>query len=104
MIGPMVFTDDEAACREVDPEVFFPSTGQGSMRAMRVAKAICADCPLLEPCGDYALRHLEYGIWGAMSERQRRERRRELGIRAVVPPTVLATTPEALRKRQRRAA
>lgn len=68
---------ENAACKGVDPAVFFPEyeshTGP--------AKRICADCPVSEPCGAYAMsqRHL-YGVWAGLSERERdrlwRKRRR----------------------------
>ena len=41
----------------------------------RRAKAICASCPVLEPCLDYALTIREpHGIWGGLNEMERRAR------------------------------
>ena len=62
-----------AACRE-HPEVdFFPGQGE----ATREAKAICAGCPVREPCLAAAMRNGEkHGIWGGLSERERRRQRR----------------------------
>jgi WhiB family redox-sensing transcriptional regulator len=41
----------------------------------RRAKAICASCPVLEPCLDYALTIREpHGIWGGLNETERRAR------------------------------
>lgn len=63
----------EATCLDADPEAFFPEKG-GSTRE---AKRICAMCPVREPCLQYALEHEErFGIWGGLSERERRRLRR----------------------------
>jgi WhiB family redox-sensing transcriptional regulator len=59
----------QSRCTETDPESFFPEKG-GSTRA---AKAVCRKCEVRTECLDYALRNDErYGIWGGMSERERR--------------------------------
>ncbi len=60
---------DDALCAQTDPEAFFPEKG-GSTRA---AKAICHECAVAVACLTYALDHHEgYGIWGGLSERERR--------------------------------
>jgi WhiB family transcriptional regulator, redox-sensing transcriptional regulator len=65
----------EARCLDADPEAFFPEKG-GSTRE---AKRICAACPVREECLDYALTHDErFGIWGGLSERERRRAKRVL--------------------------
>jgi WhiB family redox-sensing transcriptional regulator len=57
----------------VDPEIFFPAKGGTS----RVAKAICAKCPVRIECLNYAMRvRVREGIWGGASERDRRRLRR----------------------------
>ena len=64
-------------CRTTAPTVFFPSDGVG----VDIARRICAECPVQEPCLEYALRHhIEHGVWGGASERERRRiaRRRRL--------------------------
>jgi WhiB family redox-sensing transcriptional regulator len=64
-----------AACRYEDAETFFPSTAQG----VAYAQAICDACAVKEECGKYALsQRIAFGVWGGMSER---ERRRILGIK-----------------------
>ena len=56
-------------CREVPPATFFPSDGVGVDDARR----ICADCPVKEPCLEYALaERVDHGVWGGTSERERR--------------------------------
>jgi WhiB family transcriptional regulator, redox-sensing transcriptional regulator len=58
-----------AACRGIDPEVFFPVTDEDAEEA----KAICATCPVREACLEYALAHREReGVWGGATERERR--------------------------------
>lgn len=67
-----------AACRDVDPELFFPvsDTGPGARQADQ-AKAVCARCPVREQCLDYALdTGLDHGIFGGTTETERRELRR----------------------------
>lgn len=63
----------EARCLDADPEAFFPEKG-GSTRE---AKRICAICPVQQECLSYALDNDErFGIWGGMSERERRRLKR----------------------------
>lgn len=67
---------DAALCAEVDPDLFFPETGEPA----EPAKQVCAGCPVREPCLDYALEHAAigaWGIWGGMTERDRRKLKRE---------------------------
>jgi WhiB family redox-sensing transcriptional regulator len=59
----------QGKCRELPPETFFPSDGVG----VEIARRICADCPVKEPCLEYALyNRIEHGVWGGASERERR--------------------------------
>ena len=76
--GPELTWQERALCAQTDPEAFFPEKG-GSTRE---AKRICARCEVKAECLAYALEHDErYGIWGGLSER---ERRRLRGARPVV--------------------
>ena len=60
---------ERALCAQTDPEAFFPEKG-GSTRE---AKRICAGCEVRSECLEYALEHDErFGIWGGLSERERR--------------------------------
>ncbi|WP_182346211.1 WhiB family transcriptional regulator [Tomitella gaofuii] len=60
---------DQALCAQTDPEAFFPEKG-GSTRE---AKRICQSCEVRAECLEYALEHDErFGIWGGLSERERR--------------------------------
>ncbi|MGH4015903.1 MAG: WhiB family transcriptional regulator [Pseudonocardiaceae bacterium] len=60
---------ERALCAQTDPEAFFPEKG-GSTRE---AKRICVGCEVRAECLEFALAHDErFGIWGGMSERERR--------------------------------
>jgi WhiB family redox-sensing transcriptional regulator len=60
----------DALCAQADPEAWFPEKG-GSLRE---AKAVCLRCPVQAECVDQALSTGErYGLWGGLSERQRRK-------------------------------
>lgn len=66
----------QALCAETDPEAFFPEKG-GSTRE---AKRICEQCEVRAECLDYALANDErFGIWGGLSERERRKLKRQAG-------------------------
>ncbi len=67
---------ERALCAETDPESFFPEKG-GSTRE---AKRICSGCEVRAECLEYALAHDErFGIWGGLSERERRRFKKEAG-------------------------
>lgn len=67
---------DRALCAQTDPEAFFPEKG-GSTRE---AKKICQGCEVKNECLEYALANDErFGIWGGLSERERRRLKRGLG-------------------------
>ena len=56
-------------CRDYPPSVFFPSDGVG----VDVARKICATCPVVATCKEYALvNRIDHGVWGGCSERERR--------------------------------
>jgi WhiB family transcriptional regulator, redox-sensing transcriptional regulator len=65
---------ERALCAQTDPEAFFPEKG-GSTRE---AKKICTGCEVRGECLEYALQHDErFGIWGGLSERERRRLKRQ---------------------------
>ena len=64
---------DQANCLGVDPDLFFPERGAST----REAKEVCRGCVVRLECLEYALDNAEkFGIWGGMSERERRRLRR----------------------------
>jgi len=58
-----------AACRGVDPDIFYPAAEEEA----GVAKAICGQCAVRQTCLEYALVHRERdGVWGGATEKERR--------------------------------
>lgn len=76
---PPGFWVNQAACRGVDPELFFPEDPRNQLD-LRRARKVCVDCPVWKDCRDYAIRRDEvHGIWGGLSRPERvaeAERRR----------------------------
>jgi hypothetical protein len=64
-------------CHTVDAEVMHPSRPEDT----RIAKAVCWRCPVLDACREHALVTAEpYGVWGGLSETDRRRIREQRGI------------------------
>jgi WhiB family redox-sensing transcriptional regulator len=73
--NPLAWQSD-SLCAQTDPEAFFPEKG-GSTRD---AKKICGSCEVRPQCLQYALANDErFGIWGGLSERERRKLRKRAG-------------------------
>jgi WhiB family redox-sensing transcriptional regulator len=61
-----------AICRDEDPELFFPISNDGPGRAQAAeAKAVCARCPVIHDCRDWARATGMTGIWGGTTEDER---------------------------------
>lgn len=61
---------ERALCAQTDPDLFFPEKGFST----REARSICNGCEVRTECLKYALAHGErFGIWGGLSERERRK-------------------------------
>ena len=76
---PNLDTDwkDYSNCLGVDPDLFFPERGAST----REAKEVCRSCVVQNDCLEYALQNGEkFGIWGGMSERERRRIRRQRAL------------------------
>lgn len=64
---------DQALCAQTDPEAFYPEKGGSNL----AAKAVCAGCSVAAECLSLAIENGErFGIWGGLSERERRGIRR----------------------------
>ena len=65
---------DEAACRDIDPDLFFPEGTIGPARDQAdQAKRVCQSCPVRTPCLRFALWHgLGFGVWGGVTGEERR--------------------------------
>lgn len=74
-----------AKCRYEDPELFFPIGNSGpALEQIREAKAVCRQCPVASKCLAWALESgQDAGVWGGMSEDERRALNRP---RRVVAP------------------
>ena len=65
---------ERALCAETDPEAFFPEKGGST----RMAKRICRGCEVRAECLEFALENDErHGVYGGLSERERRRLKRE---------------------------
>jgi WhiB family redox-sensing transcriptional regulator len=62
----------DAACRGMDPALFFPERGEDTRPALNA----CAVCPVTAECLAYATAHAWSGIWGGTTQRERRTNKR----------------------------
>ena len=69
---------DRAACRDTNPELFFPIGTTGlAIDQIDAARAVCAQCPVRVECLDFALAtNQEAGVWGGTTEDERRKLRK----------------------------
>ncbi len=70
---------DKAACKDTDPDLFFPvgTTGQ-ALEQIAAAKAVCMSCEARGLCLEFAMAtNQESGVWGGASEEERRKLRKE---------------------------
>jgi WhiB family redox-sensing transcriptional regulator len=69
---------NDAACKDEDPDVFFPIGTTGiAVEQVEDAKRICARCPVQESCLEFALAsNQDAGVWGGLTEDERRTLKR----------------------------
>ncbi|MFE9758152.1 WhiB family transcriptional regulator [Streptomyces microflavus] len=69
-----------SACRDVDPELFFPHREDGPWaEQVADAKSVCSWCPVRQQCLDWALEtRQDTGVWGGLSESERRSMHRRI--------------------------
>lgn len=74
-----------AVCRDEDPELFFPiGTSGPALLQVEQAKAVCRRCSVTDQCLAQALeRGEDAGVWGGMSEDERRTVKRRGGLRVL---------------------
>lgn len=90
--APYPAFDGTQACTQIGTEAFFPAPGMGVRHtAVAMPVAVCASCPFVEVCLDYALTHDVTGIWGGTTHQRRKKIRAERGIRAHVVHDVSIT-------------
>ena len=70
---------DLAACRDTDPDLFFPVGTTGpAIDQIGSAKSVCRECEVQEPCLEFALMtNQDSGVWGGTSEEERRSLRKK---------------------------
>jgi WhiB family transcriptional regulator, redox-sensing transcriptional regulator len=78
----------QALCREVGPELFFP--GKGESELSQAAKKVCEHCQVVAECLEYAVTFGDnpVGVWGGKTEqelRKLRAERRRIAQERVVP-------------------
>lgn len=69
---------DRASCLETANDLFFPigSTGP-AVGQIEEAKRVCSGCPVRLPCLEWAIEfNVDYGVWGGLSEEERRSQKR----------------------------
>lgn len=76
--APFPPVDGDQPCRDVDPELFFPASG--NIEYAEPAIAVCRRCPFLHECLAYALTHDVDGVWGGTTPAQRDRLRDQHGI------------------------
>ncbi len=63
----------QAICAKTDPDLWF---SPGAVEH-RQAKRICRECPVRSQCLSYAIEApVDHGVWGGLTERERRHQRR----------------------------
>ena len=81
---------DDAACRDADPELFFPD---GDRAQVKTAKLICRGCPVSATCLSWALASgQEAGIWGGLTEDERHRLHRSGLLSTGHRPTMRGTS------------
>ncbi|MFG1846721.1 WhiB family transcriptional regulator [Micromonospora carbonacea] len=72
-------------CRDEDPELFFAvGTSGPALTQIEQAKAVCRRCPVVDQCLQWALSGgVDDGVWGGMSEDERRAVKRRGGLRVL---------------------
>jgi WhiB family redox-sensing transcriptional regulator len=72
LVTPKMPWVEDARCRtQGDPAWFYPD--RSASEFSRQAKQVCAHCPVIEQCLRWALENREeHGVWGGLSERERR--------------------------------
>ena len=87
MRGPWAY--ENPSCASVGGEFWFPEKESGlhgvtvvnfQSAEVAIAKSICNTCPHKKECGQWGLKHERFGIWGGLSERDRRPLRNRLNI------------------------
>lgn len=73
-----------AVCRDLDPDLFFPTVDSGPVfdAQTATAKDACAGCPVRVECLTFALARLFHGVAGGLTAAERRQLRSRRGVAA----------------------
>jgi hypothetical protein len=76
---------ESPSCASVGGELWFPDIEQNAitLAESRLAKAICLTCIHTTECADWAIANELYGIWGGLTDLDRRNIRRAKGIKVI---------------------
>ena len=68
---------DQIPCSNA-PDLYYPDQeDRGGIHQVKLAKKACQTCPLIKPCGEFAIKYKEeYGVWGGLSSLDRRNIRK----------------------------
>lgn len=99
---------DEAACKGMDPSLFFAEKGSYAPVAVREAKKVCAGCPVRQSCAEDAIDNgYRFGVWGGLTPKERRAfgraRRRTPGLKLPDAPQFIGDPRQNVHKRVKRA-
>lgn len=86
----------DAACRGVDPAIFYPERGRASLVA--ISRQFCSGCPVSAACASAGLalpQALDHGLWAGMTVTDRRDARRRVGLGRSQPTAPEPRTPMA---------
>lgn len=88
---------ETAACKGMDPNIFHPFAGQRGLSAERYsrrAKSVCATCPHVARCLEFALDNFEFeGVWGGTTPGERRVIAARTGLSGRPPRPIRHGTP-----------
>jgi len=67
---------EQASCKGMDTDMFFADRGPNTRQMIKNAKAVCKNCPVIQPCLNFAIEtDSKHGIFGGLSPKERRSER-----------------------------
>jgi WhiB family redox-sensing transcriptional regulator len=76
--GPWEFEDPR--CRGIDTDVYFPPEDGTAISEKKLIVYVCGNCVHKSECADWGVRNERFGIWGGLTEPERRDIRKQLNI------------------------
>lgn len=78
MRGPWEFEDPR--CRGIETDMYYPPEQGTTFPEMKLIVSICGSCSHKAECAEWGINHERFGIWGGLSEKQRKDIRRRKNI------------------------